>query len=62
MDADLALVRRDAPDGALRSVALFGELARLSVDGVSFEAAGAAEFVRDGADWSIEGAGRVVAR
>ena len=62
MDADLALVRRDAPGGELRSVALFGESSRLSVDGTSFEAAGAAEFVRRGAEWSVEGAGRVVIR
>jgi Heparinase II/III-like protein/Heparinase II/III N-terminus len=62
MEAELALIRRDAGGRELRSVALFGDSARLSVDGVSFEAAGAAEFVRRGADWSVEGAGRVVVR
>jgi hypothetical protein len=62
MEAELALVRRDALGRELRSVALFGDSARLSVGGVSFEAAGAAEFVRRGADWSVEGAGRVVVR
>jgi hypothetical protein len=62
MEAELALIRRDALGRELRSVALFGDSARLSVDGVSFEAAGAAEFVRRGAEWSVEGAGRVVAR
>jgi hypothetical protein len=66
MDAELALIRRDGPagegGGEIRSVALFGGSARLSLDGITFEATGAAEFVRRDADWSVEGAGRVVAR
>jgi hypothetical protein len=64
MDAELALIRRDAPGGGgeIRSVALFGEPARLSLEGITFEATGAAEFVRGDADWSVEGAGRVVVR
>jgi hypothetical protein len=62
MDADLALVCRNAPNGDIRSIALFGDQSRLSVDGISFEAAGAAEFVRRGAEWSIEGRGRIIVR
>ncbi|MFL5608694.1 MAG: hypothetical protein ACJ8AD_19720, partial [Gemmatimonadaceae bacterium] len=62
MDADLALIRRDASAGDVRWAALFGDQARLSVDGVSLEASGAAEFVRHGAGWAVEGAGRVVVR
>ncbi|MDQ6633151.1 MAG: hypothetical protein M3Z10_00140, partial [Gemmatimonadota bacterium] len=62
MDADLAVVCRDVPEGDIRSVALFGDQSRLSVDGITFEAAGAAEFVRRGAEWSIEGRGRIIVR
>ena len=62
MDADAALVRRESPEGRVESVALFGADASLTVDGVVFRASGAAEAVRDGKSWRIEGEGRVTIR
>jgi hypothetical protein len=60
MDAEAALVRRRTAQGAVSSVALFGATGRLSVDGMRFCAAGAAELVRAGVDWIAEGNGEVV--
>ena len=55
---ELALIQRELT-GELRAVALFGDAAHVVVDGITFEAAGAAEFTRRGADWVVEGTGRV---
>ena len=62
MDGDAAWVRRFSKEGALEVVALFGERARLSIDGLTFVAHGAAEWVRNGAGWQMEGDGTVTAR
>lgn len=62
LDGDLALICRDGQSGEIRAVALFGDAARLSLGDVSLEATGAAEFVRGGKEWSVQGTGRVVAR
>ena len=59
MDAEAALVRRSSPEGAVTSLALFGDAARLITDELSFHAAGAAEAVRTSAGWVVEGVGRV---
>lgn len=61
MDADAALIRRASADGPVEAIALFGEQARLAVDGITVEATGAVEVVRDAAaGWTLVGAGRVV--
>lgn len=60
MDADMAIIRRSAPGSAVVSMAVFGASARLSVDGVTLHAVGAAEAVRAGDAWMIAGDGRVV--
>jgi hypothetical protein len=60
MDADAALVRRRSPQGDVMALALFGADARLHVDGSSFHATGAAEAVRVGDEWVVQGVGKVV--
>jgi hypothetical protein len=62
MSAEAALVRRCKPRGAVSSVALFGAAGRLRVDGLRFQAAGAAELVRTGNSWIVAGDGAVVVR
>ncbi len=59
MDADAALVRRRSPRGDVMALALFGADARLRVDGLRFQGAGAAEAVRVGAGWVVQGAGQI---
>ncbi len=61
MDGDAALIRRASTDGAVEGIALFGERARLVIDGLTVEGDGAVEAVRDAAgSWVLVGAGRVV--
>jgi hypothetical protein len=59
MRGDTALVRRSSKTGSLDAVALFGEHATLAVDGLTFAATGAAEFVQRAGEWVVNGAGRV---
>ena len=62
MDADAALIRRRSPGGPVSSLALFGAAARLRVDDLHIQAAGAAEAVCTTCGWVVEGDGRVTVR
>ena len=62
MNADAAVVRRTSPQGQVEFMALFGADARLDMDDFSFRASGAAEAVRKGDGWLVEGEGRVTVR
>jgi hypothetical protein len=64
MAGDAALMRRGSAvrGAALEGVALFGAKAWLEVDGLTFHAEEAAEMVRTGSGWRVEGRGRVVVR
>ncbi|MDB4891749.1 MAG: putative Heparinase family protein, partial [Gemmatimonadetes bacterium] len=59
MDADAAVVRRHSLRGDVMALALFGADALLRVDGLRFHATGAAEAVRVGAGWVVQGAGKI---
>ncbi len=59
MDADAGLVRRRSAEGRVTALALFGADARLTVDGLRFEATEAAEAVRTTKGWDVSGAGKV---
>ena len=62
MAGDAALIRRASDGGALEAVALFGAKARLEIDGLTFQAEDAAEMVRTGSGWRVEGKGQVAVR
>jgi hypothetical protein len=59
VDADAALVRRDALTGAPSHVVLFGEAARMQLGDSAFRANAAAEFRRTADGWVVIGDGSV---
>ena len=58
---DAALIRREARDGRVNAIALYGRDALVEVDGMMMTAKGAAEAVRGADGWKVTGQGRVAA-